>query len=180
MLCSSEKLLRKNKFIMENKRKVNRTWEKTEVRSLKSSKQDLIYGIHRDQIIRIGNSLCSRNSHFPFRISSYSYVFRNTKQKLLQEIATILKITSDEVTSKLHSLKTQFNRESNRVKKQKSGSGVEDVYVSKWEYLSSLQFLNVRSVPGETISNLVKLFITLVEIKFLINFHGKMFVLERG
>lgn len=74
---------------------------------------------------------------------------------MIAEIAKELKVSSEEVTGKIHSLKTQFNRECNREKKQKSGSGAEEAYVSKWEYLSSLRFLSVATVSGETVSNLV-------------------------
>lgn len=82
-------------------------------------------------------------------------IFRNIRQKLFQEIAKSLEVPSEDVQAKLHSLKTQFNRECNKAKKQKSGSGVEDTYVSKWAYLPSLKFLDVRSVAGETATNLV-------------------------
>lgn len=81
---------------------------------------------------------------------------RNIKKKLLGEIATILEIDELEITSKFHSLRTQFNREANKERQQKSGSGADDVYVSKWEFMSSLRFLKANTVPGATFSNLVK------------------------
>lgn len=85
----------------------------------------------------------------------FAYEFRNIKQKLLQEIATELNVSSQDVTAKFHALRTQFNRESNKEKQQKSGSGSADIYTSKWEYMSSLKFLKSSNVPGVTFSNLV-------------------------
>lgn len=76
---------------------------------------------------------------------------------MMKQIEDVLNIPSSEISSKLHSLRTQFNRECSRVKTQKSGSGSDDAYTSKWEYFSSLQFLKVSTMPGETISNLVML-----------------------
>lgn len=81
--------------------------------------------------------------------------FRNIKQKLLQEIAIELEVSSQEITSKFHALRTQFNRESNKEKQQKSGSASADNYVSKWEYMASLKFLKSTNTPGTTFSNLV-------------------------
>lgn len=81
--------------------------------------------------------------------------FRNVKQNLLTEIGEILQADSQEVNAKWHALRTQFNREVSREKKQKSGSSSDDAYVSKWEYMSSLQFLKVQALVVVTTSNLV-------------------------
>ncbi|XP_031637850.1 uncharacterized protein LOC116350247 [Contarinia nasturtii] len=116
-----------------DKRKVNRQWQKSEVRTLieqLEAQPDL------------------------WDPSRPNYQNRNIKQKLLQEMAISLNVTSQEISSKLHSLRTQFNRECSREKKQKSGSGGDEIYISKWEYMSSLHFLKVGSVSGETFSNL--------------------------
>lgn len=123
-------------------------------------KLEPIYGIHRGKTTIIGNCVFVLKIFLSNR--NYMYYSRVIRQRMLTEIATILEVGTEEVSAKLHSLKTQFNRESNREKKQKSGSAGEDTYVSKWEYLSSLKFLNVGSIPGETVSNLVyfvKLFV---------------------
>lgn len=84
-----------------------------------------------------------------------NYSNRNIKQKLISEIATKLNVSAQEVSSKFHALRTQFNRESNKEKQQKSGSGATESYTSKWEYMASLKFLKSNNEPGLTFSNLV-------------------------
>lgn len=91
------------------------------------------------------------------------------KQKLLQEIGDALNISSQEVASKFHSLRTQFNREFAREKKIKSGASSDETYSSKWEYMSSLRFLKINSVPGTTVSNLV------IKLKFF-HFFRSIFI----
>lgn len=61
-------------------------------------------------------------------------------------------ITTEEISSKIHALRTQFNREKNKEKQSKSGSGTDELYTTKWEYFSSLKFLSVGTAAGETIS----------------------------
>lgn len=67
-----------------------------------------------------------------------------------------MKVASEEVQGKFHSLRAQFNRERSKTKQSKSGSGASEVYNSKWEYFQSLKCLNVGTVSGLTISNLPK------------------------
>lgn len=81
---------------------------------------------------------------------------RNHKQTLVEEIAASLNVTVAEITSKFHSMRSQFNRECSKEKKQKSGSASNENYTSKWEYMSSMQFLKAKTVTGETISSLVQ------------------------
>lgn len=69
-----------------DKRKINRSLAKTEVKTLIEE-----YEARPDL----------------WDPSRPNYLNRNIKQKLFQEIAEILKITSQEVSSKLHSLRTQ-------------------------------------------------------------------------
>lgn len=85
----------------------------------------------------------------------HSY-FRNQKQNLLEDIADKLNVTVCEITSKFHSMRSQFNRECSKEKKQKSGSASDENYTSKWEYMSSMQFLKVKAAASETISSLVQ------------------------
>lgn len=73
----------------------------------------------------------------------------------MQEISSEMGISAADISSKFHALRSQFNRECNKEKKQKSGSGSEDLYVSRWEFMSSMRFLKASSDPGVTISNLV-------------------------
>lgn len=81
---------------------------------------------------------------------------RNRKQTLSEEIASTLNITVAEITSKFHALRSQFNRECSKEAKQKSGSGSNEVYTSKWEYMSTMKFLKTKIVAGETVSSLVR------------------------
>lgn len=59
------------------------------------------------------------------------------------------------VASKLHSFRTQFNREFSREKKVKRGASSDDTYSSKCEYMSSLRFIKINNIPGTTVSNQV-------------------------
>lgn len=118
----------------QKKRKITKSWEKNEIK-------------------RLIEAVEARPDIWDSSRPNYSN--RNIKQKLLQEIATDLKVTCQDVTAKFHALRTQFNRESNKEKQQKSGSASSENYVSKWEYMSSLQFLKSNNVPGITFSNLV-------------------------
>jgi len=57
---------------------------------------------------------------------------------------------------KMKSLRDQYIREKGKVTKtaNKSGSGSNDVYVSKWVHFGQLQFLEEHMMPKNTISNL--------------------------
>lgn len=83
------------------------------------------------------------------------YHDRNLKQTLLAEIANELNVPTAEITSKFHALRTQFNREINKERNTKSGSSTEENYVSRWDFKSSLQFLQVNAIESRTVSNLV-------------------------
>lgn len=89
---------------------------------------------------------------------------------MLDEIGAVLGVTAQDVSAKIHSLRTQFNRECSREKKTKSGSSSDETFVSKWEYMSSLQFLKINAVDSVTISNLVTI--------FKINIHIFVYIME--
>lgn len=97
---------------------------------------------------------------------SWQLVFfsRVKKQKMLEEVGSVLGVTPQDVSAKIHSLRTQFNRECSREKKTKSGSSSDETFVSKWEYMSSLQFLKINAVDSITISNLVTFFKKIIHI----------------
>lgn len=117
-----------------NKRKINRQWEKAEIKIL------------------IEEYEARSDLWDPQRPN---YMNRNIKQKLIAEIATKLDVTADEINAKFHSLRAQFNRECSKEKQQKSGSGSNENYTSKWEFMSSLRFLKAKTVAGETRSSMV-------------------------
>lgn len=87
--------------------------------------------------------------------SRQKYHDRVLKQALLGEISTELNVPTTEITSKFHALRTQFNREVNKERTIKSGSSTDETYVSRWEYKSTLQFLQINAIESRTVSNLV-------------------------
>lgn len=117
-------------------------------------KRDRIFGTHHVQTTKIGKF----NQYIAVFFCVFALIFilnnihRTAKQKLLGEISLEMDVTAEEVSSKFHALRTQFNREKGKEKQSKSGSGTSDVYTSKWEYFSCLKFLSVGTTPGETIS----------------------------
>ncbi|XP_031637792.1 uncharacterized protein LOC116350192 [Contarinia nasturtii] len=117
----------------KDKRKVSRTWNREEIRKLIE-----LYEMRVDL----------------WNPSSQNYMNRNIKQTLLSEIANELNVSSKDVSAKWHALRTQFNRECNKERTLKSGSGADEAYISKWEYKSSLRFLNVNTMSGATVSTL--------------------------
>ena len=52
------------------------------------------------------------------------------------------------------SLRTQFTREKSKGKKRKSGDGADDVYRSKWQHLSQINFIEAFVTPKSSRSNL--------------------------
>lgn len=85
------------------------------------------------------------------------YMDRNQKESLVSEVAKELNTTTEEVKSKFHSLRTQFNRECNKERTIKSGAARDENYVSKWAYKSSLQFLQITTLVTTTTSSLVNI-----------------------
>ena len=50
-------------------------------------------------------------------------------------------------------MRTQYTRERQKVRKGKSGDGLDDVYVSKWAHFAKLQFLNNFITAKQSVSN---------------------------
>lgn len=150
----------------QEKRKINKQWTKDEITILIE-----MFEARPDLWDPSRSNYSNRYGHKPFRICFGKLFFsrlisivhilftaysRVHKQNIVEEIATRLKVTVSEITSKFHSLRSQFNRECSKEKKQKSGSASSEAYISKWEYMSSLQFLKAKTVAGETVSSLVR------------------------
>lgn len=142
---------------VQKKRKVTKHWDKTETKLLISefeSKQDLwdpsraSYSDRFEKMTKFFSMM---------RTIKIAFFFRSKRQKMLEEIGIVCGVSSQDVSAKIHSLRTQFNRECAREKKAKSGSASDENYVSKWEYMSSLRFLKINSVDSVTVSNLVML-----------------------
>lgn len=66
----------------------------------------------------------------------------------------------DDITSKIKSLRTSYVREFAKVNaSKKSGSGMDDVYVSKWKYYYTLDaFLRPEIISRKPTTNLVSSF----------------------
>ena len=62
-------------------------------------------------------------------------------------------ILDNEISKKWKSLRTIYTRERGKIK-EKSGDGVEDVYVPKWIFFDKLHFLDDFITPRQTISNI--------------------------
>ena len=58
-----------------------------------------------------------------------------------------------EVQKKIRSVRTQYGRERQKVSKQKSGDGLDDVYVSKWLHFEKLKFLDDFITAKQSVSN---------------------------
>lgn len=144
----------------KDKRKVSKAWTKEEIKNLielYEAQPDLWDPSRSNYMNRWVLSWKVAFFQVIFATSHFriDHLFRNIKQKLLSEIAGKLKVDSKDVSAKFHSLRTQFNRECNKERKVKSGSGADDAYTSRWEYMSSLKFLKVNSVAVNTVSTLV-------------------------
>ena len=61
----------------------------------------------------------------------------------------------DDITKKWKNLRTIYTRECGKVKpKEKSGAGVDDLYVPKWVFFPKLEFLKDHVTPRTSVSNL--------------------------
>ena len=59
-----------------------------------------------------------------------------------------------EIEKKWRNLRTQYAREKGKMKKRKTGDGLDDVYVTKWKHYKQLEFLEDFVTPRASQSNL--------------------------
>ena len=59
-----------------------------------------------------------------------------------------------EVKAKIKSIRAQYTREKQKSSKVKTGTGTDEVYVSKWPHLEQLKFLDDFIIAKKSISNL--------------------------
>lgn len=76
------------------------------------------------------------------------YKNRNKKSSVLNSIAQEFSTTENEISRKLHNLRSQWQNELKKIKVKKSGSGQDDLYKSNWGYFEALKFLDVGSAPS--------------------------------
>lgn len=81
------------------------------------------------------------------------YKDRSKRQASLNLIAQEIERTADEVSKKLHNLRSQMLREIKKQKTTKSGQAA--VNKSKWEYFDVLKFTEVAVTANKTYSNMV-------------------------
>ncbi|XP_030758576.1 uncharacterized protein LOC115884213 [Sitophilus oryzae] len=79
---------------------------------------------------------------------------RLKREKAVCNIASELKISSEDVKKKIHSLRTQYTNERSKMKKFKSGDSTTDRYKTKWEFYNALQFMFQHSSANETIDSM--------------------------
>jgi hypothetical protein len=91
-------------------------------------------------------------------VHSTNYRDRTKKQATLQTIATKFNTDCGEITRKLHNLRSQFMQEVKKIKKKKSGEGLDEVYISNWPYYSALKFIQQSVNTTETTGSLVSTF----------------------
>ena len=56
--------------------------------------------------------------------------------------------------AKIKSIRAQYTREKQKSSKVKTGTGTDEVYVSKWPHLEQLKFLDDFIIAKKSISNL--------------------------
>ena len=74
------------------------------------------------------------------------------------KLGVILSILVPEVRKKINNIRPYFSQEYPKVTGKKSGASASDVYVSKWQYYTSLKFLEPYLICRRTISNVVSSF----------------------
>lgn len=90
-------------------------------------------------------------------VRSVNYQNRNKKQDTLKLIATKLNTDSNEISRKLHNLRSQFMQEVKKLKIKKSGSGTDEIFISTWLYFSALKFIQCSVDNSDTTDNLVSI-----------------------
>ena len=71
----------------------------------------------------------------------------------LSEIAEILGTTKYDIRKKWHTLKGQYKREMDKVKKFMAGAAEDEVYVSSWYAFKYLDFLKDVHKPDDSIDS---------------------------
>ena len=66
-----------------------------------------------------------------------------------------------EIKDKLRGLRTQYTREKQKIGKPRTGTGADEIVVSKWNLFPRLHFLEEHILPKTTISNLSVIQVTI-------------------
>ncbi|KAK7863634.1 hypothetical protein R5R35_006171 [Gryllus longicercus] len=76
-----------------------------------------------------------------WRKSHSFYKDRVKRNAALYEMSEQLARTPKEIENKIHNLRCQYRNEVKKERTRNSGAGAKDVYMSKWEFFKSLNFL---------------------------------------
>lgn len=91
--------------------------------------------------------------------TSKFYKDRVKKNSATATMAEHFGVSTAEITRKLHNLRTQMNNEIRKIKKKKSGDGVNDVvFTSNWEFFDALKFLIGGLICNKSQTSLVSTF----------------------
>lgn len=79
---------------------------------------------------------------------------RNKRNDAIRDIASVFNIASSEIERKLKNLSSHYFREKRKYEESKrSGSGREDVQLSKWFAYKALSFLSDKNAPVPTLNS---------------------------
>lgn len=92
---------------------------------------------------------------FLYNNSLKDYHNKQKREIGINDIATVLEISAEEVKKKITSLRTQYSAEHQKVlSSAKSGAGTNNVYTPKWSFYNRLHFLADHITPRRSLSNL--------------------------
>ena len=83
-----------------------------------------------------------------------SVTSKNDREGALSEIAEIIGTTKDDIRKKWNSLKGQYKREMDKVKKVTPGAGTDQAYSSSWYAFKYLDFIKDANKPDDPIDSL--------------------------
>lgn len=83
-------------------------------------------------------------------VNSHLYCNKIARSDALDVLAKKYKMDVNTVKKKIKSLRSYFAKEHKKVKKRKTGSGAEDIYISHWFAYKSLLFIADTLTPNQT------------------------------
>ena len=87
-------------------------------------------------------------------MKSSDYHNSQKRKGAIDRIAESVNKSAEEVKKKIHTLRAQYSKEKTKMKTAKSGSGSQEMYVTKWEYFQALQFM-FRHSENTTVDSMV-------------------------
>lgn len=87
------------------------------------------------------------------------YRNRNKKQRALQQLATKFDTNTNEISRKLHNLRTQFHSEIRRIKTKNNSDGPDETHQSAWEFFDVVKFISSDHSTPVTTDTMVSVFV---------------------